>query len=229
MAHSIYVTEDDEGIREMVQIALEGLSYQITVFENAEDTLADAIEKAPDLFIFDIMLPGINGVQAVKELRKRKNTAFTPVLFLTAKDTEMDKVIGLDAGADDYLAKPFGIMELLARVRALLRRIPQNTTILTGRDLTVNLETREVLAAGQLVDLTYKEFEILSLLMRNASRIVPREELLNTVWGYDFTGETRTLDTHIKSLRQKLGDTSEHTRLILTVRGVGYRFREMLS
>lgn len=226
MAAMIYVTEDDDGIREMIQMALENMSYQVQVYENAEDVLEAAKEKVPDLFIFDIMLPGMSGIQAVKKLRALPPTTSTPVLFLTAKDTEMDKVIGLDAGADDYLVKPFGVMELAARVRALLRRVAKEETLISSEDIILNSAAREVLVNSKRVELTYKEFEILLLLMKNSSRVVPREELLDSVWGYDFMGETRTLDTHIKSLRQKLGDTSENSRYIVTVRNVGYRFRE---
>ncbi len=227
MAYSIYVTEDDEGIREMIQIALENFSYEVTAFENAEDALEASEKKAPDLFIFDIMLPGMDGIKAVKELRRRSKTAHTPTLFLTAKDTEMDKVIGLDAGGDDYLAKPFGVMELAARVRALLRRSSkENVKFLIADDLSVNLSTREVTISGKQVELTFKEFELLTLLMKNSERVLPREELLESIWGSDFIGEPRTLDTHIKSLRQKLGDSTDSPKYILTVRNVGYRFRE---
>lgn len=226
MAEWIYVTEDDDGIREMIQIALESLSYQVSVFTAAEDALAAAEKETPDLFIFDIMLPGMDGITAVQRLRTRNQTARTPILFLTAKDTEMDKVKGLDAGADDYLVKPFGIMELSARVRALLRRSIKQDTMITEGDIKINCATREVFLQEVPVELTYKEFELLSLLIRNKNRIVPREELLDSVWGYDFLGETRTLDTHIKSLRQKLHDSPENPRYIHTIRNVGYRFQE---
>lgn len=222
----IYIIEDDDGIREMIQIALESFSYRVKAFADAENALAAVKINAPDLFIFDIMLSGMSGIEAVKKLRSVSQTALIPVLFLTAKDTEMDKVIGLDAGADDYLAKPFGVMEFSARVRALLRRVIKEEPVMNEGGLTLNLATREVHLNEIPVEVTYKEFEMLSLLMKNSSRVIPREELLNTIWGYDFVGETRTLDTHIKSLRQKLGDTAENPKYILTVRGVGYRFRK---
>lgn len=220
----IFVTEDDEGIKELIEMALKSFSYEVRLFDNAEETLEAANESVPDLFLFDIMLPGMDGITAVKKLRSRKATQKTPIIMLTAKDTEIDKVVGLDAGADDYLVKPFGIMELAARIRALLRRNTNEETAIKSGRLELNASTREVKKDNMVVELTYKEFELLKLLMQNMERVVPREELLNTVWGIDFEGETRTLDAHIKSLRQKLGDIDEDNRMIKTVRNVGYRF-----
>lgn len=224
MPHMIYVIEDDDGIRESINLALKSFHYDVRAFVTAEDALEAIREKIPDMFIFDIMLPGMDGISAVKLLRGKPETAPTPILLLTAKDTEMDKVVGLDAGADDYLAKPFGIMELAARIRAQLRRTHIEASPIVGGDLILNPATREVRINESLLTLTYKEFELLYLLMQNRSRIVPREELFGSVWGYDFEGEARTLDTHIKSLRQKLGDTAENPEYIMTVRNVGYRF-----
>lgn len=224
MSHLIYVTEDDEGIRETITIALKNFSYQVKAFASAEDAFAACREQVPDLFLFDIMLPQMDGIRAVQYLRGQPETAETPVLLLTAKDTELDKVMGLDAGADDYLAKPFGVLELAARIRALLRRTRTEEVLLTAEGLKLNSATREVHLEGSLISLTYKEFDLLALLMRNRNRIVPREELLDRVWGYDFEGEVRTLDTHIKSLRHKLGDTPGSPCYITTIRNVGYRF-----
>ncbi|GHV56128.1 DNA-binding response regulator [Synergistales bacterium] len=221
----IYVIEDDENIRVMLQMALASFSYGVSAFDNAEDALAECEKKMPSLFIFDIMLPGMDGVSAVKLLRAKDKSV--PVLILTAKDTEVDKVVGLDAGADDYLAKPFGVMELAARVRALLRRTaPKDESMITHGDLTINPASREVHVGGGLIELTYKEFELLLLLTKNKDRVMPRGELLNTVWGYDYFGETRTLDAHIRSLRRKLSYDAENQTYIKTVRGVGYRFCE---
>ena len=226
MAELVYITEDDESIRELIKMALSNFSYEVKAFENAEDALDSANSVVPALFIFDIMLPGMNGIEAVKELRSKTKTAAVPILMLTAKDTEMDKVVGLDAGADDYLAKPFGIMELAARIRALLRRNIVKSDILTCGNITVNTSTREALKNDDIIELTYKEFELLKLLVINNGRVISRDELLNTVWGYDFMGETRTLDAHIKQLRGKLGDDAENQIYIKTVRNVGYRFCE---
>ncbi|GHT00687.1 DNA-binding response regulator [Synergistales bacterium] len=219
----IYVIEDDENIRVMLQMALASFSYGVLAFGNAEDALAECEKTMPSLFIFDIMLPGMDGVSAVRLLRAKDKSV--PVLMLTAKDTEVDKVVGLDAGADDYLAKPFGVMELAARVRALLRRgAPQDEPMITQGDLTINIASREVRIGGGLIELTYKEFELLLLLAKNIGRVMPRDELLNAIWGYDYFGETRTLDAHIKSLRRKLSDDAENQTYIKTVRNVGYRF-----
>lgn len=229
MSSLIYITEDDENIRELVNLALKSFSYEVKAFETAEETLAASESTMPSLFIFDIMLPGMDGIAAVKQLRSKFASKNTPILMLTAKITEMDKVVGLDAGADDYLVKPFGVMELAARVRALLRRGAKVDAEIICRDIMLNIPAREVYKAGSHIDLTYKEFELLQLLMKNMNRVVPREELLSTIWGYDFVGETRTLDTHIRSLRQKLGDDPDNPVYIRTFRSVGYRFCEEIK
>ena len=224
MAELIYVIEDDESIRELIKMALSNFSYEVKAFENAENALNSVNNIVPSLFIFDIMLPGMNGIDAVKELRSQLKTQAVPILMLTAKDTEMDKVIGLDAGADDYLSKPFGIMELAARIRALLRRNTIKADILTCGNVSLNTSTREAFKNDEIIELTYKEFELLKALVSNNGRVISRDELLNTVWGYDFMGETRTLDAHIKQLRGKLGDDAENQIYIKTIRNVGYRF-----
>ena len=229
MAECVYITEDDDNIRELVSVALSAYSYEVHSFVSAEDCLAAVQKRVPDIFLFDIMLPGIDGVQAVKILRGSEETKNTPILMLTAKSAEIDKVFGLENGADDYLTKPFGIMELAARIKALLRRAgrsasdTENETIAAG-GITVNTALREVNCGGVSVELTLKEYELLLYLIRNRSRVVSREELLAKVWGVDFVGETRTLDMHIGTLRKKLGDDAENARLIKTVRGIGYRF-----
>ena len=229
MAECVYITEDDDNIRELVSVALSAYSYEVHSFVSAEDCLAAVQKRVPDIFLFDIMLPGIDGVQAVKILRGSEETKNTPILMLTAKSAEIDKVFGLENGADDYLTKPFGIMELAARIKALLRRAgrstsdTENETIAAG-GITVNTALREVNCGGVSVELTLKEYELLLYLIRNRSRVVSREELLAKVWGVDFVGETRTLDMHIGTLRKKLGDDAENSRLIKTVRGIGYRF-----
>lgn len=229
MAERIYITEDDDSIRELVTVALSAYSYEVESFVSAEDCLAAAEKQVPDIFLFDIMLPGMDGVQAVKILRENEHTKNTPILMLTAKSAEIDKVFGLENGADDYLTKPFGIMELAARIKALLRRSGRSTSDsvsdkITAGGITVNTSLREVSRDGRPIELTLKEYELLLYLLKNRARVVSREELLTKVWGIDFVGETRTLDMHIRTLRKKLSDDAENAHLIKTVRGVGYRF-----
>lgn len=229
MAERIYITEDDDSIRELVTVALSAYSYEVESFVSAEDCLAATEKQVPDIFLFDIMLPGMDGVQAVKILRENEQTKNTPILMLTAKSAEIDKVFGLENGADDYLTKPFGIMELAARIKALLRRAGRGSSDsasdkIAAGGITVNISLREVSRDGRPIELTLKEYELLLYLIKNRARVVSREELLTKVWGIDFVGETRTLDMHIGTLRKKLSDDAENARLIKTVRGVGYRF-----
>lgn len=229
MAERIYITEDDDSIRELVTVALSAYSYEVESFVSAEDCLAATEKQVPDIFLFDIMLPGMDGVQAVKILRENEQTKNTPILMLTAKSAEIDKVFGLENGADDYLTKPFGIMELAARIKALLRRSGRSASDsasdkITAGGITVNTSLREVSRDGRPIELTLKEYELLLYLIKNRARVVSREELLTKVWGIDFVGETRTLDMHIGTLRKKLSDDAENAHFIKTVRGVGYRF-----
>ena len=227
-ARTIYIVEDDENIREMLRMALASFSYEVTAFDNAEDALAAVARALPDMVIFDIMLPGMNGLEATKKLRDGARTKELPIVMLTAKDAELDKVAGLDCGADDYIAKPFGVMELGARIRAVFRRAGQSggqaPEEFSAADLLICDNTREVRQKGRVLELTFKEYELLCMLIREKDRIVPREELLRTVWGFDFMGESRTLDIHVRTLRQKLGDHAENPKYIKTVRNVGYRF-----
>lgn len=207
MAERIYITEDDDSIRELVTVALSAYSYEVESFVSAEDCLAATEKQVPDIFLFDIMLPGMDGVQAVKILRENEQTKNTPILMLTAKSAEIDKVFGLENGADDYLTKPFGIMELAARIKALLRRSGRSASDsvsdkITAGGITVNTSLREVSRDGRPIELTLKEYELLLYLLKNRARVVSREELLTKVWGIDFVGETRTLDMHIGTLRK---------------------------
>lgn len=219
----IYVIEDDESIRELVKIALEGVGYKIKVFESAEAALEKMLNEKPILAIFDIMLPGIDGLTAIKYIRQNRDLKDIPIICLTAKDKELDKVAGLDVGADDYITKPFGVLELAARIRSLLRRFEkeEDTKIMTAGNLRINSMTREVFVENQPIELTFKEYELLLYLFENSHRVVSRDEILSKIWGYEFVGETRTLDIHIRTLRQKLGPTGS---VIKTIRGVGYRF-----
>lgn len=222
----IYAIEDDENIRQLVKTALEAFGYQVSAFETATEGLTAIRTQCPDLVLFDIMLPDMDGITAVKQIRSQPEFSHVPIMMLTARTTELDKVAGLDAGADDYLTKPFGILELKARVQALLRRAaPQKRShLLDIGGITINFDTRDVRRDGKKVELTYKEFELLKILMEHSEKVMTRSELLNEIWGIDFEGETRTLDMHVRTLRQKLGDDAESPRYIRTVRGVGYRF-----
>lgn len=221
----IYVIEDDDNIRDLIKIALEGFGYEVAAFEMAEDCLKQIESDKPSLAVFDLMLPGMDGLTAIRKIRKIESLKDLPILVLTAKDREFDKVAGLDGGADDYMTKPFGVMELAARIRSLLRRSTRSNAPEDELELyclTLNKKTREVYCEGVKVELTLKEFELLQYLMENHNKVVTRDELLNQIWGYDYDGETRTLDMHIRTLRQKLGEKG--SACIKTVRGVGYRF-----
>ena len=265
----IYIIEDDENIRNLLQIALSGFKYEPHAFETAEEALEHIETDHPDLAIFDLMLPGIDGITAIQRVRKMPDVGNIPILILTAKDKELDKVIGLDGGADDYMVKPFGVLELGARLRSLLRRKrmdtaagsgsqssgaadsraaegadgnaadgaeetegqptrrqqeePRQKRVLQYRGLELDERKHEVSVNGKSVELTNKEYKLLCYLMERPSFVATRDELLNSIWGYDYDGESRTVDMHIKSLRQKIGD--EDSEMIQTVRGVGYKLK----
>lgn len=224
----IYIIEDDENIRNLVQVALNGSGYETAAFETAEEALGAFKVRAPQLAIFDLMLPGMDGLAAIRKIRANEQWRKLPVLVLTAKDKEYDKVAGLDGGADDYMTKPFSVLELLARVRSLLRRTQEDgrpeEKLLEFGPLSINTAAREVKVGKKEVILTYKEYELLAYLAENRSRVVSRDELLDKLWDWRADVETRTLDIHIKTLRQKLGE--EGGKYIKTVRSVGYRFQQ---
>ena len=222
MAVHIYIVEDDKNIREIEMFALKNSGYAVEEFENAKSFFSRSAEKVPDLVLLDIMLPDMDGLEIVKKLRSRPDTVRVPIILETAKTTELDKVKGLDIGADDYLTKPFGVMELISRVKALLRRsraLQDDKQMVLG-DITLDSERREVHVGGELCELTFKEFELLKLLMVNAGIVLHRDTIMSDVWGTDYEGESRTLDMHIKTLRQKLGEAGN---MIKTVRNVGYK------
>ena len=220
----IYIVEDDRNIQEIELFALKNSGYQAVGFETAKDFYKALSEKLPELILLDIMLPDEDGLSILKSLRTRADTQKIPVILVTAKSTEIDKVKGLDGGADDYIAKPFGVMEMIARVKALLRRSGgAEESLMTCGNVTLDSEKRMVYVDGKPVELTYKEFELLSLLMQNRNIVLERDRLLNEIWGYDFDGETRTIDVHIRTLRSKLGDAGA---CIKTVRGIGYKLED---
>ncbi len=221
----IYYVEDDANIRELVIYTLNQTGLTAKGFSDATAFFAASAEEKPTMILLDIMLPGEDGLTILRKIRANANTTSIPVMMITAKTTEFDKVSGLDLGADDYITKPFGMAELVARVKALLRRSGMKTSAerLTHDELIVDIAKHTVTVAGQNVILTYKEFALLACLMENAGRAYTREQLLETVWGYDYEGGTRTVDVHVQTLRTKLGTSG---RFIETVRGVGYRFGE---
>ena len=220
----IYLVEDDNSIRELVAYTFNTAGLEAEGFDRPS-LFWEALEKRkPDLVLLDIMLPEEDGIQILQKLRQRKDTKKLPVIMLTAKGSEYDKVMGLESGADDYVSKPFGMMELLARVKALLRRTEdlrpaQESRYVIG-DLTVNRKRHEVFVNGEAVTLTKKEFDMLCYLLENKGMVLTRDQLLNQIWGYDFDGENRTVDVHIRTLRQKLGDCGTY---IETIRGIGYK------
>ncbi len=218
----IHVVEDDDGVRDLELYALRQAGFEAVGFGNTADFRAALQKTTPNLVLLDVMLPGEDGVSLLQSLRRDPRTKRLPVILVTAKGAEMDKVRGLDSGADDYLTKPFGIMELLARVRALLRRSEETrpAQVLTVGALSLDRERHLVRAGERNVELTHMEFELLAFMMAHVGKAVTREMLLDDVWGLGFAGDTRTVDVHIRSLRQKLGDLSV---MILTVRGVGYK------
>ena len=220
----IYLLEDDASIQNFVLYALQNTGFEAEGFERPSDFWKRLDEKVPDLLLLDIMLPEEDGIEILKKLRADKRTRKMPIIMLTAKSTEYDKVIGLDSGADDYVAKPFSMMELVSRIKALLRRsemtIEKEDSFKIG-PLYVSLSKHVVKVNGEEVTtLTYKEFELLSLLLQNQETVFSRDQILQSIWGYDFDGESRTVDVHVRTLRQKLGNAGG---LIETVRGFGYK------
>ena len=223
----ILVVDDESSITEFVGYALRKEGYDVDVFENGEDALNAARQNAYDLFVLDIMLPGMDGYELCRKLR---SITSAPVLFLSARDTELDKVVGLEIGGDDYLAKPFGVRELIARVHALLRRGAGDygfgSKAITAGGITLDEDAHVAKGDKGPLDLTPREFELLASLMKNAGKVVSREELLREAWGWEYLTETKTVDTHIKRLRDKIEQAGYDPGLVETVRGYGYRFRQ---
>lgn len=217
----IYIVEDDINIREIETFSLKNSGYQIKDFGCAADFYEKMKQKLPNLIILDVMLPDEDGLSIVKQLRSNPESRKIPVIMVTAKTTELDKVKGLDMGADDYLTKPFGVMELISRVKALLRRCEgmEDEKFYSVGSLLLDIEKHSVSVNDEPVELTYKEYELLRMLVQNAGIVTPRDAIMERVWGTDFEGESRTLDMHIKTLRQKLGEAGS---MIKTIRNVGY-------
>ena len=218
----IYIVEDDQNIREIESFALKNSGYQIQDFSNAKDFYRAMNERKPDLAILDIMLPDEDGMEILQKLRKNPETKRLPIMMVTAKTTELDRVKGLDSGADDYMSKPFGVMELISRVKALLRRSmgEAQEKLLKVDEILMDDERHQVFVAGAPCELTYKEYELLRLLMQNRGIVLSRDLIMDRIWDMNYDVESRTLDVHLKTLRAKLGESAHH---IKTIRNVGYR------
>jgi two-component system alkaline phosphatase synthesis response regulator PhoP len=227
----IYIVEDDKNIREIEAFALKNSGYRVKDFECAAQFYSGMADKLPNLILLDVMLPDEDGLNIVKKIRSHPESRKIPIIMVTAKTTELDKVKGLDMGADDYLTKPFNILELKARIRALLRRAnsAEKKTVgntLTIGNITLDLDARNAYRNGQIADLTAKEFDVIEFLMRNPNRVYSQEALLDTIWAYEYRSDIRTVDVHIRRLREKLEENSAEPKYILTKWGVGYYFRK---
>lgn len=221
----IYVLEDDNSIREFVVYTLCHMDFEAKGFDKPSLFWEAMEESVPELLLLDIMLPEEDGLEILRKIRETEKFKKLPIIMLTAKNTEYDKVLGLDTGADDYVAKPFGMMELVARIKALLRRSESKTeeNILNAGEISVYTDKHKVMVHNKEITLTLKEYELLQLLLENKGKVLNRDQLLNRIWGYEFDGESRTVDVHIRTLRSKLGEAGN---VIETVRGVGYRIGE---
>ena len=219
--HLVYIVEDDTSIRELEMYALKNANFEASGFEDGEAFLKALAVKIPDMVLLDIMLPKDNGLQLLNQIRNTPHYSDIPVIMVTAKSSEIDAVKGLDMGADDYITKPFGVMELVSRVKAILRRTKKgDKPVLTYKNIELDESRHTVLVSGSELELTYKEYEILKHLIRNKGIVLTRDRLMEIVWGYNFEQGNRTVDVHIQSLRKKLGDAGEY---IKTIRNVGYK------
>lgn len=224
----ILIVDDEEHIIELLKFNLLNAGYDIFTANDGIDAVKIAKKEKPNLILLDLMLPGIDGFDVCKEIKRDKDMQKTSIIMLTAKGEELDKILGLELGADDYITKPFSVRELLARVKAVLRRtntfIEIDEDVYNSENLKVNFERHEVFVNENKIDLTLKEFELLQILIKNKGKILKRETLLDKIWGYEYIGETRTVDVHIRYLRKKIEEDDKNPRFIETIRGVGYRF-----
>lgn len=226
----IYIVEDEKHIQELVAFNLEETGYTVERFDNGERMLQECTRRRPDLFILDLMLPGMDGLEICRRIKLNPDLRLIPIIMLTAKGEEFDRVLGLELGADDYITKPFSVRELIARVKALFRRqsasIESSSDVIKAGKISIDFSRREVYKDEQMIDVTYKEFELLKLLIANKGKVLPRDVLLEKIWGFDYYGESRTVDVHIRYLRQKLEDDDNNPVYIETIRGIGYRFSD---
>jgi two-component system, OmpR family, alkaline phosphatase synthesis response regulator PhoP len=223
----ILVVDDEDHIVELISYNLINSDYEVLSANDGVSAIEIAKREQPKLVLLDLMIPGADGYDVCKALRQDENTKSISIIMLTAKGEELDKILGLELGADDYITKPFSIRELLARIKAVLRRSSNSSTneeFFKGSGININFSRREVLVSEEKIDLTLKEFELLEILVKNKGKILTRETLLDKIWGYEFVGETRTVDVHIRYLRKKIEEDDKNPKFIETIRGVGYRF-----
>ncbi len=225
----VYIIEDDKHIRELLHFRLKDAGFEVSAFESGEEGLKSLMESPPDVVLLDLMLPGIDGYEICRQIRSDKKTKDIIIMMLTARGEEGDRVLGLEIGADDYIVKPFSVREVIARVRAVLRRVERQTEDsgddeIVKSDLRLIKSRREVFKRDEPIELKTKEFDLLYFLMKNEGRVLSRKQLLDEVWGYDYFGETRTVDVHISQLRLKIEDNPEDPKYIKTLRSVGYKF-----
>jgi two-component system alkaline phosphatase synthesis response regulator PhoP len=222
----ILVVDDEEHIQELIKFNLEKNGYKVICTGNGVDAIKLAKEQLPQLMLLDLMLPGMDGLDVCKEIRKDSSMSNMPIIMITAKGEEIDKIIGLELGADDYITKPFSVRELVARIKAILRRSTMQIVEKTFKvgNLAIDFGKHEVIKNEIKIDLTLKEFELLEILINNKGRVMTRDYLLDKIWGYEYVGETRTVDVHIRHLRQKIEDDDKNPVYIQTIRGIGYRF-----
>lgn len=225
----ILVVDDEEHIVELIKFNLEKNGYKVLVAYDGEEALKKAEKEIPNLIVLDLMLPVIDGIDVCKKLKMSEKTLDIPIIMLTAKGEETDKILGLEMGADDYITKPFSVRELVARIKAVLRRSKDSSNkkqeVIKIDDIEINIEKHEVIRDDEKLELTLKEFELLRILSENRGKVLSRNFLLDEVWGYDYYGETRTVDVHIRHLRRKLKDDNKNTKYIETVRGIGYKMK----
>ena len=223
----ILVVDDEEHILELIRYNLDASGYEVIEASDGDDAVKKAINEVPDLILLDLMLPGKDGYDVCRELRSNGKTKAVPIIMLTANSEEIDKILGLELGADDYITKPFSVRELMARVKAVLRRYTRTSEssekFIFG-DIEADFENHSVICGGEKIELTLKEYELLEVLVKNRGKILTREMLLDKVWGYEYIGESRTVDVHIRYLRKKVEKDDKNPKFIETIRGVGYRF-----
>lgn len=229
MKTKVLIVEDEEHIVELIKYNLEKEGYDVIFCDNGKDALNKVVNEKPNLILLDVMLPELDGYEILKNLKISENTKDIPVIMLTAKSEEIDKVLGLEFGADDYITKPFSVRELLARIKAVLRRSIYSIKNIKNEiiidDIVIDIEKHQVVKNGELIELTLKEFELLKTFALNRGKVLTRDYLLDEVWGYDYFGETRTLDVHIRHLRKKIEDDNLGNKYIQTIRGIGYKMK----